>query len=54
MLGLKASAAAEVTAAGCLSYEGAFIDVRHAPVATKFRFAPKCRDVPILEVAVAA
>src|SRR5204863_5285369 len=23
---------------------GAFIDVRHAPVASKFRFAPKCRD----------
>jgi dihydrofolate reductase len=35
---------------GVFSYEGAFIDVRHAPVATKFRFAPKCRDVPKADV----
>ena len=26
-----------------LNYEGAFIDVRYTPVATKFRVAPKCR-----------
>jgi hypothetical protein len=31
MVDLKGTAAAEVTAARCFSYEGAFIDVRYAP-----------------------
>jgi hypothetical protein len=39
MVGLNAAAAAAEVTAGV-----AFIDVRYAPVATKFRFVPKCCD----------
>ena len=40
MLDIKGAAAAEVKQAGV------FIEVRYAPVATKFGFVPKCRDGP--------
>jgi hypothetical protein len=35
MLDLKGTAAAEVTAARCFSYEGAFIDVPHDQIALR-------------------
>ncbi len=50
--GLKPASAARLTAAVCFSYCASLIDIRYAPIATKFCIAPKLtRIVPTGDIA---